>query len=64
MARALTRYAGLTQRAAAERMGIGTGKAVSVHLARLSAALPQSRALRKQVAAIDAALEEANVAKY
>ena len=56
VARALTRHAGLTQREVAERLGIGTGKAVSAQLARLAAALPRDRHLRQQVTAINAAM--------
>jgi REP element-mobilizing transposase RayT len=58
VARALTRHAGLTQREVAELMGLETGKAVSVQLARLAAALPRDRRLRRQVAGLDVALCE------
>jgi putative transposase len=52
-ARALTWYAGLNQRETAEVLEIGTGKAVSVHLARLATALSADRGLRNLVAGID-----------
>ena len=45
--RMLCRYAGLTQRAAAGELGVGTGSAVSVHLRRLEEAARRSGAWRR-----------------
>lgn len=64
-ARMLSRFAGLTQRDIAKRFGVGTGKAVSAHLQRLSSALATDKALQRRVQAVAQELEEAQDAiKY
>lgn len=57
LADALVRHAGMTQREIAAVMGLGTGKAVSVQLARLQAALNRDRQLARRVDAIGKALK-------
>ena len=64
-ARMLSRFAGLTQRDIARRFGVGTGKAVSAHLQRLSSALATDKTLRRRVQAVEQELKEAlNDIKY
>ena len=58
LADALIRHAGLTQRAIAALMGLRSGKAVSLQLARLPAALARNRTLARQVAAINEVLKK------
>jgi putative transposase len=52
----LIKYAGLTQRDVAERLGVGSGAAVCQRLATLRANLPSDQKLAARVAAIDAQL--------
>lgn len=52
----LVRYAGLTQREAGVRMGMGSGAAVSFQLKRLRQALRDNTFLQRQVNAIEAKL--------
>jgi REP element-mobilizing transposase RayT len=58
VARMLVRYGGLTQREIAPVLGVGTGKAVSVHMSRLNAAAGRDRGLARQVAAIEHDLQK------
>jgi REP element-mobilizing transposase RayT len=53
LAKALVEQAGLTQREAAEVMGLKTGAAVSIQLRRLREAVPQDAPLRRQVRAVN-----------
>jgi hypothetical protein len=57
VARMLSRHGGLTQREIAPRIGVGTGKAVSVQLSRLAIALGRDRQLVKQVEGIEQELK-------
>ena len=56
LAKALVEQAGLTQREAAELMGLRTGAAVSIQLRRLQEAVPQDAPLRRQVREIESRL--------
>ena len=58
LAEALARHAGLTQRAIAALMGLRTGKAVSLQLARLPAALARNRTMARRVVAIHEVLKK------
>lgn len=58
----LSRFGGLTQREIAERLGVGTGKAVSDQLQRLSAALQIDKPRSRLVKAVEAELEDATAA--
>ena len=55
--RMLCQYGGLTQRQAANRLGLRSGAAVSAQLRRLTEQLENSPALRKKLAQINAALK-------
>lgn len=57
-ASALCDYSGLTQRQAAEALGMSTGAAVSRHLHELSQALQEDRQLQRQLDAIRKKVEE------
>jgi putative transposase len=48
-ARMLTRYGGLSQREAAQELGVGTGAAVSIQLRRIDEAMREGDTLRHQV---------------
>jgi putative transposase len=56
LAKALVEQAGLTQREAAEVMGLKTGAAVSIQLRRLHEAVPQDTPLRRQVREVESRL--------
>ena len=65
VARMLSRYGGLSQRAIAVRLAVGTGKSVSEQLQRLSATLEEDRSLRSLVTALESELEnERNAANH
>jgi hypothetical protein len=57
-ARCLIRFSGQTQRAAAERLGLGTGAAVSAQMKQLPALLAQNRSLKRLVDRADKELEQ------
>jgi putative transposase len=57
-AKMLCNYGGLTQREAAEILGLRTGAAVSIQLKNLSEALEADRGLRRHVARIEKTLAE------
>ncbi len=56
--RYLCRYAGMSQREAAEMLDVRSGAAISKQARRLAAALPRKRNLRRQIANIEEKLEE------
>ena len=51
--RMLMKYGGLTQRAVAPLMGLGTGAAVSIQVRKLAELAASDRRLRKQIARLD-----------
>jgi len=57
IARMLCRYSGLTQRRAGEFLNLSTGAAVSIQLKTLAATAASKGKLRKQLAAIDKAIQ-------
>jgi hypothetical protein len=56
IAKMLCKYAGLSQRGVADRMGLASGAAVSQQLKRLEQAAGGSRELRRQIQVLDARL--------
>ena len=54
----LSKYAGLSQRAIAEELGVGTGAAVSIQLRKLEATLQKNKELQHQVKRIESVLEK------
>jgi putative transposase len=56
--RYLCRYAGMSQREAAEMLNVGSGAAISKQTRRLTEILPKNRNLRRKVANIEEKLEE------
>ncbi|MFH0823532.1 MAG: hypothetical protein V2B18_12330, partial [Pseudomonadota bacterium] len=56
--RFLVRYAGLTQREAAEKIGAGSGGAVSRQIRKVCVLLENERHLRRQVARAEERIEE------
>jgi len=57
VAKMLCRYSGLTQRQAGECMGLSTGAAVSIQLKTLAAAATPRSKVRRQLTAIDKAIQ-------
>ena len=57
VAKMLCRYSGLTQRQAGEYLNLSTGAAVSIQLKTLTAAASSKGKIRKQLAAIDKAIQ-------
>ena len=58
-AQMLSKFAGLSQRQTAEMLGLGTGAAVSMQLAKLRKILPINRSLQRAVTRIEERLEAA-----
>ena len=64
-ARMLSRFAGLTQRDIAKRFVVGTGKAVSAHLQRLSSAVSADKTPQRRIQSVEKELVEVqNAVKY
>ena len=57
-ARMLTRYGGLTQRQAAQVLGLGTGAAVSIQVRRVQEAIAKDPAVRRHVENLERRLEK------
>ena len=57
-ARMLDRYSGLTQRATADVLGVGTGAAVSVQMRKVGAWVAKDRHLRREVEHASGRLDE------
>ena len=53
----LCKYAGLTRRAVAQRLGLRTGAAVSMPLHKLRRSLPSHRRLARQLTALEGHVE-------
>lgn len=62
-ARFLCRYTGLTQREAADRLGVGTGAAISRRVKRLAEELPKDNTLQRRIGKVERILNETRSAQ-